>query len=387
MIDLGLTNAERAQFEKALVAAQPKRRTRFAIHDENERVIEELRFSSGLLEGEVTVDNTAEVSRSLRILLAEDIPFDPVMPRAAFIDRHISVKSGTWVPALDRWVDVPVFFGPVATYSRDGATVEIEAMGKESLAQEPHLLWRRLEFNDGKRVSVAIQELLEAMGERHFDFPANDEQLGEPETFGRETEVWEECQNLARDIDRQLFYDGAGECRMRRWPENAHYTFKTGPGGQIASAVTKHYDASRLRNVVQVHGTRGTVEVTATAKPNASHPLSPESLARRGENRNLVELRDTSLNKVGIAERRAEGILRRLLNVDASVEFDSVPIPHLEPGDLCKIGDADGETTFRLSRFTLPLGPASMSVGYNRRIKYRRIRNVRTTRHRRVHRQ
>src|SRR5690606_35115590 len=104
------------------------------IRNRNEEAQEAIRVSSRLVAGEVMGDVSQDVTRSLSLGLVDPegkLRFEGRSPArgAVFADRFVSVEYGVFVPELDEWVDVPVFWGPVTDFSRSGHLVTIEAQG------------------------------------------------------------------------------------------------------------------------------------------------------------------------------------------------------------------------------------------------------------------
>jgi hypothetical protein len=117
MIDLPLTHDEWDLYLDALCDSHVISHL-FTIYDQNEDPIGSLRHPANrVLDGSVTMDATAAVSRSLELTL-----FDPhdqlhfidrsAAHAAVFADRSIGVHYGVYVPALDDIIYCPVFSRP-----------------------------------------------------------------------------------------------------------------------------------------------------------------------------------------------------------------------------------------------------------------------------------
>jgi hypothetical protein len=118
--------------------------------------------------------------------------------------------------------------------------------------------------------------------------------------------------------------------------------------------------------VVVVEGGRRKKRKKARARvalpPN--HPLSPQSLARNGEPREITEFIDREGLKTDQACRRfGEKELDRLSREGVSAAFNSLPVPHLEEDDQVSIRTSEGAIPFPLEQMTIPLTAAdSMAV-------------------------
>lgn len=416
MINLGLSAADKQAFHRALRSSH-RIRVRVRIHNRDEKIIHTFRGS--ILSGAVQVDATQSSARSwvfarregqgsgpirtldLTILLPrKDQAWLPDAPgsESAYADNFISVLYGVWVDDLSGgadWVDVPIFWGPITGLNKNGDQVTIRGEGKEILGLEPHVLWSPFTLRKGTKRTAAIRRVLEAIGERRFSIPRFGQRLKARWSLDRHQEPWKVASRIAKWGDWQLFYDGRGRARIRRWPQNRVWLFKSGPNGTLLSKPNISYDTSETRNLIELTDSR---QVRVVVRPGGHHPLSPWKLRRNGVMRYMVHREDLE-GVQGEAEmrRRGERLLADLSAVQTNVEFDSLVIPHLEEGD--RVGVLVGDTSratgpareldgvhieFRLQRFTIPLTAGeSMSVGVNRRVSWKRrgsMRNYRWTR-------
>jgi hypothetical protein len=387
MQKLGLTAAERRAFHRALRSSHT-RRIYITITDLDGHVVSDL--SHVVLDGQVTVDYDAEVTRALNLTVldpAHTLNFDTESPDdgALFADRMIRVHYSVLVNELGRRVSVPVFHGPVTKLARAGDTVEIEAQGKESLAMGA--VWKPLVLKKGMKKTTAIRTLLrERAGERRFSIPDLAARLPNTLNLDRYSSAWKNARKIARSMDRQLFYNGAGRAELRRLPGKPVYTFRTGTGGDIVTDVQVEYLLEDIKNTIVVLGKKdGKSRVRAQAVADPKHPLSPRRLGRTNSQgefvpRHLVEvIEDESIRSQKEADRKARRILADRLRQTVEVTFDTLPIPHLEPGDLVRVTTDDISVEFRLRQFVIPLGVSgepTMSIGYHRKttINRRRIR-------------
>lgn len=378
MLDLGLKPSEHRQFMEAMQGTHDAR-TQVEILDRDEHIMREIDIS--VVSGAVDVDETQPVSRSLTLELADPdhrFNFAPDAPGdfALFADNFIRVKRGVYVPAMSRWVDVPLFTGPISKIERGGHSITITGIGKEALGLEPAFAWRPLHIPKGHLVVDAIHDVLAHMGERRFDFPKSKLRTKKKISLGRTSEAWKVANRLAVSIDRQLFYDGRGRARLRAHPKHAQFHFVYGENGNVTSRPVTTYDIERVRNTVQVLGPEpeGHAErVRFVAYAEKGHPLSPWRLARNGEPRYLVETVDAEhVKRTEQAKHQAERKLDELLRGEIDQSFEAIPILGLEPGDSVALND-DGELShIRLRKFSIPVIGGAMSVGNLRRVGVRK---------------
>lgn len=347
--------------------------------------------SSLLLDGQVNVDADADITRTATITLLDpnrSLPFDSTSPAdgALYLDRMIHINYGVLVNGS--WVRVPVFTGPVSKLDRSDATINVEAQGKETLAAGG--VWAPIALHTGIRKTSAIVSLMQSRaGETRFSIPDLASMLGGPISLGRADPSWPTALRIAKSLNRQLFYDGEGYCRLRTFPATTTFTFTE---QLVLSRPQISYSTDDLANTVIVHGGAqkgpGTVgangaqpmamaAINATAVAASSHPLSPTRLGRNGVPRHLIKVvEDTSIINTAPAVALANSTLAASLLQAVDASFETLPIPHLEPLDACTLNSQAGVTKFALRKFSLPLvaGP-NMTVGFlkNLAVKPRRV--------------
>lgn len=329
-----------------------------------------------LLDGQVDIDATAETTRSAQLTINDPdhtlhLDSRGLGDGAIYLDRLIQITLSVFVGKLNKWIEVPVFRGPVVGLARDGASIKLDALGMEHLSKGQ--AWLPMSFDTGDDVVATIKAILrDRGGERSFSFPSRGGRLPKPLALGRTSQPWATARTLAASIDRQLYYDGRGVCRLRAIPTAVAWTFKSGNGGTVLSAPDVTYDLSSASNLVWVRGPKikGKTQVTATAVPPRSHPLSPAALGRNGVPRYLVTVVDndkirSKKDAQTIADKRLASVLRE----GVQVTFDALPVPHLDPLDPIRLTTPDASVTFLLGQLSIPLVHTGvMSVGRNRRV-------------------
>lgn len=376
MIPLGLRSAEQAHFEQQL-RTNAKIRVRVRMQNLSGDTLGDL--TDRLQDGQVNIDTSGEADRQCSLTLDDpnhslNLDSDAPGDGALYADRMVRVDYGLYVDALARWVDVPVFTGPVVTMNRSGAAVELSCLGKEHLAKGQ--CWRPLSLKKGTNTGDAIKYILrERAGEDRFAFGTTRHRLPKGVNLDRLAQPWAAAKTLAASIGRQLYYDGAGVCRLRTPPGGSLFTFTD---ALVTSDPQVTYDLANIINTTWVKGfkPKGKPRVTAYAVAPVTHPLSPNRLGRNGTPRFFVEL----IEKDGVrsntdALRLARANLRNKLLEGVSATFDSLPVPHLDPGDVVRLSTEDTSLTFVLRQASIPLTHAGvMSVGATKRVKPRRSR-------------
>lgn len=379
MIDLELTHEERRLYEAALAQSRPVR-VRLTILDRNERVIGGL--TPDVVDGQVQVDADSDVVRSLQMTVYDPggrLHYEPDSPSetALFFDRMVAVEREDYVPALGRWIACPVFWGPLMRFSREGPIVEIDAVGKEALALEPHIAWKGKRIRKNTRTTTAIRRIMGYAGETRFTIPSLRRKVRKGMSIGRHQEFWKKAKRLARSLDRQLFYDARGFLRLRQPPGNPIYLFTGGDEGVVTTIPQVAYDYDELRNVVEVQGAtpRGKKKAVRGVKvAPAGNALSAQSLARNLKPRWIVEvLSDSDIKRASQARRRARRLLNKALRTSQVVAFECLPVPHLEEGDPVVINVTGERFEVDLTQFSIPLtADGTMTVGFLKRVRSER---------------
>jgi len=370
MMPVGVSSATLRAFQSTL-AMHHEIQVRISILDLNGNSL--LNVSDRLLDGQVNVDASADITRSATVTLFDpdrSLPFDSDSPANAvlYLDRMLHITYGVLVAGT--WVFVPVFTGPVSKLDRSDATIDVEAQGKETLAMGA--TWLPMTLPKGMKKTTALLHLLTSRtGESQFSVPDLAPKLSVPISIPRGDPPWPVAMRLAKSLSRHLYYDGAGVCRLRGVPATSTYTFND----QTTTTRPRiSYSIEGLANTVAVtgaspKGSKKHYHWTAVAAP--SHPLSPTRLGRGGVPRHLLqEINDDSVSSTAEAAALANSTLARALLQAVDAQFEALPIPHLEPFDVCGLTGGAVSTTFYVRKFSLPLvaGPA-MTVGFLKNLR------------------
>lgn len=290
MLDLGLSVAQRRTYEAALTGTY-QLRVRVALQDLAGRELADL--SGRLLDGQVNLDVEAETTRQATLSLddpSRSLNLDSYAPAdgALFADRMVSITYGVFVTDLARWVDVPVFVGPITGMDRDGDSVNLTCLGKEHLAKGS--CWTTLTYKKGRNVLSAIRSVLQTRaGETRFIFPTTGPlaraRLGRDYSLTRASTPWGAATTWAASIGAVLYYDGAGRCVLKDDVSRGAWRFKDGDGGSVLSTPKVSYDLSTVVNAVAVTGAKPKghkAPIRATVVADRSHPSPPTGWAATG---------------------------------------------------------------------------------------------------------
>jgi hypothetical protein len=340
-------------------------------------------LSAQLMDGQVTIDGDADVTRSLTCQLMDPdrvLQLDSTSPNdgALFFDRMIQVTYSVKSALLPRWVDVPIFTGPITKMSRTDEIINLEAMGKEKLVTPPTVAYYSKTWAKGlKRTAIATAIMHDYGGETKFTIPDWPNVVTTPVTMTSESNMWALVQKMIGGrVTRHCFYDGRGILVARDMPKSSSYTFTSGNGGNITSRPIVDYDGDNVINAVRVKGgdPKGKAKApVVTILAPATHPLSPKALGRNGKSRVILEVVDDDTVKTAAAAKQlAQTHLDTVLKQSVDVKFDALVVPHLEPEDLYTLNTPEFSIQARARQFSIPLRSANMSVGTAKRVSVNR---------------
>jgi hypothetical protein len=389
VINLGLSPTEQRRFHR-LLASSHWIKVEVSILNLDEDELQDV--SDMLIDGQVTIDESQSPGgRMLEISLLDPshklhLDTDSPSDAALFADRMIAVRYVVISPDFSFRVEIPVFKGVISDLDRTEAVVDLTASGKESLGQGN--AWQRKTWKKHTRRTTIINYILtEVIGEpAGRKIPSLKNRIPRPMSIGPDTVPMALVQSMAHSLGRQFFFDGRGRPRFRNEPSNVCYVFRDGVGGTVKSRPKAGFSMDEVYNAVLVIGKkpRGKKRVKFRAVADEDNPLSPARLKRNGAKRYIPRvIEDSSIKTVKGARTRARASLKRGLRMGTEVAFDSLPVPHLEPGDMVKVDTREFSTTFRLTKMTIPLNSeASATIGYVKNVKVRANR-IRTGRRRR----
>lgn len=386
---MGMSADEQEAFEAGL-RHDHKIRVLVNILDLNHRV--KASATGVVLSGSVDIDLTQEVSRSCSLEIRDpdnELGLDVPGPAAAaqFADRMVQVHYGVWSSDLPRWVNTPIFTGPITSLKRNGQTVSLQAHGKEVWLTKPQS--RNWRLPRGYRKTDVIKRVLMESGEDFSEITRWSDKLTEDWQCLSSEAPWAKLQMLAaslashdRGTDPLLFYNGTGYAKLKSFNRNPVWTFTRGV--DVLSEPDISSDVSSIKNLVVVYG--GTPKgakkpVTAQVQLPSSHPFSPSSLARNGVPQYLrEEVENDQIVSSSAARQIAQKRLDDVSWAFVDIEFDAMVIPHLEPRDVVTVDNGDWQWSMQLMKYSIPLSAdGQMSIGrhtHTRRVT-RRVGAVR----------
>ena len=328
-----------------------------------------------LLDGQVNIDSAGEVTRSMTAEFRDPdgrIQFDSTSPAdgALFYDRMLRVIYSVKSELLPRWVDVPIFCGPVTKMTRTADSINVEAQGKETLVRPPVAAFTGHTYGKGWVRSSLVREIMATYGgETRFSIPTVAGNTPGPVVMQPESDIWAVARSVSGSVAAQhLFYDGRGVLVRRATPRTSVFTFRTGKGGNVTTVPTVTYDSDAIRNVVIVKGAipKGKkTPIQATVGLPRTHPMNHWNMGRGGRPRVLLEvITDDNMKTYAQAKALATAQVNSLALQSIDVQFDALVVPHLEPLDIFTLVTPDFAVGARYTRATIPLTGATGAVGY-----------------------
>lgn len=373
MIDLGLSPAQWDKLNAILVDSHKIQVSAMLMTLSHEYVGD---LTKRILSGQVDVDATAEESTracSLELLdPGHELKLDGESPEdgSLYYTKMIKVIYSVISSDDSFRVDIPIFCGPLSKVERNGVVLSITAMGKEKLSLAP--LWKNRTFKKKMKKTSVIRILLSQLGgEKKLNLVNSDAKLPKKMTVNEEKTAWGSAQQVARSMNTKLFYDGRGVAVQRRNSNTVMYTFRQ--RGALLSQPNAGFDAENVINCVEIIGgksKKAKKKIRYRVVAPRSHPLSPHKMGRWDKPRYLPEvIEDDSIRSMAEARTVAKARLKSHLMQQVEVAFESLPIPYLEEGDVCRVVSDTYTGNFRLQKFSIPLtADGSMSVGYLKKV-------------------
>ena len=332
-------------------------------------------LTSYLIDGQVNIDASAEVTRSLTATFNDPdgrTHLDSTAPAdgALFYDRMLRVIYSVKSTLLPRWVDVPIFCGPITKMARTADQINVEAQGKESLVLPPAAAYYGHTYAKGYTRSSLVADIMKAYaGETKFSIPHFAGTTPGPVVLQPESNIWATVKSVnGRYGTRILFYDGRGDLVMRNTPRTSTHVFRTGVGGNVTTIPTIDFDISEARNLSLVKGAipkgKKTPVQAAVGLPR-THPLNAYAMGRGGKPRILLDsFSDENAKTAAQAKAIATARVNSLAQQAVDVQFDALVVPHLEPWDIYTLTTPDFSMTARYQKATIPLTSPVGTVGY-----------------------
>lgn len=352
--------------------------------------------SNRLLSGQVDIDADAdEATRTCSLELLDpfnQLHLDSDAPDDGSIYYTRMFKIIYHVISIDETLqfNIPIFCGPLTKVDRNGVVLTVAAAGKEKLAR--NAVWKGKSYKKGAKKTQVIQSIMtDLAGEQRTNF-IDRKAKGPKVTFDSQDTAWDKAKQLAGGMRIRLFYDGRGVLQMRAISNKKRYTFKQSEA--VLTDPSASFDAESVINCVQVIGgkpKKATHKIKYRIAAPKKHPLSPWSMGRWGKPRFIPEIvEDDSIKSKKTARKVAKEHLQRALIEQVEVNFDSLPIPYLEEGDVCRVQTDQYTGNFMLRKMSIPLtADGVMSVGYLKRVSpsrtYLKIKNHHRKKHKHHH--
>lgn len=367
------TGYSTAQMSAAVAQmAQPHvMRVRAELYDFNHTFLRDL-GDLRVDEGAVTVTGNETITRTLTLSIIDRTDMLGLSAAASTPKFLIQVWRGIYVKSLSEWIDIPVGCFYVTRPRREGDILTIEGQDKGALGS---FKASALTIKKGTNVASAIRTVMGSRaGETRFKLPATGVNLSRDFVLTDDTTPLELARKMAKEAKWQLFYDGLGYLTGRTWPSGVAFTFRTGMGGSLTSKVALGYWDGDIVNRVEVLGPIVNYKkISAYAMLPDSHPLSEAALGRNGTRlagRRTEVFESKTLKTAAAAKSWCEERLASLAIQQQTAAFDSIPIWHLQEGDLIEVAD-DIDGVYAKARWTeasIPLTcEGEQSNGYARR--------------------
>lgn len=347
-------------------------------------------LSDMLLSGQVNIDSTADVTRSVTMDLRDpkhQLKLDDKAPQdgSLYFTKMVKVTFVISTPGFGTHYYIPIFCGPLSKVDRNGPIVSIEAQGKETLSSQTP--WTARTYKPGWKKTSVITDILAATGETKFQFVDRASRLGKPGISAKRDKkftFWLLAKKIAKGMNLQLFYDGRGIARLRKPPQKAVYEFAD-DGVMLTLPQVSYDQKDGFANAVEVIGGKpkgAKKKIRYRLVANHNHPMSPWNIGRNGTPRFIpMVIEDDSIKSKKAAKAVAKRNLKMALGQSVSVAFDSLPVPFLEEMDLVRFKTETGAGQFRIEQMSIPLtADGTSSIGYLKNVTPRKRR---ATRHRR----
>lgn len=372
------------------------------------------RPASKILSGQVDIDANASVTRSATVTFVDEkgkLRFEAHSPAhgAVFVDRFISIVYEVWLPKYQEWAKIPLFWGPISGYSRNGAEVTVEAMGKERLLQAPHTVFKGYTLKKGTSIHDCIKNIARRQGETRFRIPRLKSKLTRPRGVHRGAVPWkliaggkhvsgftvtkrrggakhDKHDKHKKDVERKespglirgvpgnydAIYNGRGELEAQKLNHKVQHKFKW--ARDLATRPNLDYDDENFINYVIVYGSapKGKKQrPEGHACLPVSNPLSPHRLGRNGKPRRMIlEVKADHLKTEAQCAKHAKKVLKHHAQEGVDISFDVLPFPMLEENDWIEVETQEYKFKFQVKTITIPLiSDQLMSVGYHKKVK------------------
>lgn len=332
-------------------------------------------ISDAVIDGQVTLNwEGDEATRSLELLVYDpdfEMGFD--VPDSSegvwFFDRMIQVRMEMYAPEQGRWVEFPMFTGPVRGYKRTASLVNLQCIGKDIFVRKS---WPSYTLRKGTNKITAIRKILRNAGETRFRFEATtSEVLTEDKVINRTMTVspWGWARARAADLGLRLFYNGNGEACLRPRTGSVDWVFADGDDGVVLTNPDVSADYARIANIVRTTSSKDP-KVYGEARVKATSPISPSVLKRGGQPLYFGhEYLSDAVKTKAEAKRAAQEVLEDRQRAAYTTKLDIMPVWAAEEYDLMQVRIDGDLTKVALLTASFGLSPdAPMTIGYRRMV-------------------
>lgn len=324
--------------------------------------------------GEVSVDGTASVRRSITVTVPDEFgtlrPIAGGSPLAPYGSELVVRQGFRYVSGAVEQVPLGVFRLTDSETFHDGSIglsgVDRAAVVADNRWETPYVIAA------GTNLATAIKDLI---GSRlagltyNFATTTRTTPLTVYEEGDRSGDPWSNAQDLARAGGMEVFFDALGGVVLRPVPDPAvdPVVWEYLPGANsIQLAASNRLSTGDARNVAVVTGEGTGVATPLRSVAVLTDPLNPLNVNAFG--RRPVFLTSPLITSQAQADEAARALLLRRAGGSEQLRFSAVGHPAHEAGDVVRVvNERAGLDDFAvLSRFRLPLDLLS-AVAYETR--------------------
>jgi hypothetical protein len=326
-----------------------------------------------IIDGTVTLDSSAAVRGRCDVTVADDgslglVPDSPSSLLAPY-GNEIALARGLFYPdGSTELVGLGVFGIQSAevTDSTEGMQIRIAGLDRSA-----RIIDARFEapyqITAGTNYAIAIANTLhQAWGDLPINFASTD--LRTPTLIAQEgDDRWEFCQQMATAISMSLYFDGDGVCVLTPITSTDPVaTISEGKDGVLLEADRNWTREGTYNRVIATGENTGeTMPVRGVATDD--DPFSPTYYF--GPFGRVPRFYSSPfITTVSQANAAAQSILQNELGTTEQVNFGSLVLPYLEPGDVLRITRqrAGIDEEHMLTSLTIPLSAAASMSGQTR---------------------
>jgi len=222
-------------------------------------------------------------------------------------------------------------------------------------------------YTVGQNVGTIIRGIAVNAGISKFNLPVITDTLPRDVVYERGVERWTAMKEIADATNYEIYFDSEGFLTMRKYSDPlltpATLRLSSGPEGNLVSATNKASD-SRLFNHVIVTGESSNSQIPpVAAEARNILPSSPSSIQRIGDR--VTEFKSNLVTTNAQAKELAETYLRISSLEEFELDFSSILLPWIEPGEILEIEEfRSGQympTRYLISSLSFPLDLGPMS--------------------------